>query len=161
MEESMMERDASQAGTDGKRPRPERAGEVRAILEEWAAGVRARNIDAVLRNHAPGMSMFDVVGPIRINGREAYARTWLEQFFAWHGGDGRFDLRDLEVFAGDEIAFASGLIDCAGTEKGERVEFTLRLTVGLKHGADGWSIVHEHHSEPLPFDQGNIGGTGK
>ena len=30
----------------------------------------------------------------------------------------------------------------------------LRLTVGLEKKDGAWSIVHEHHSEPLPFVRG-------
>jgi ketosteroid isomerase-like protein len=41
------------------------ANKVREIIEEWAAGVRARDIDPVLRRHAPELLMFDVVGPAR------------------------------------------------------------------------------------------------
>ncbi len=36
--------------------------------------------------------MFDVVGPLQMTGLAEYRRTWLEQFFPWHGGTGQFDL---------------------------------------------------------------------
>jgi ketosteroid isomerase-like protein len=73
-------------------PTTTESDEVREIIEAWAAGVRARDIDAVLRRHSNDLLMFDVVGPLRVEGLEAYKRTWLEQFFPWHGGTGRFDL---------------------------------------------------------------------
>ena len=59
--------------------------------------------------------------------------------------------------ASDRVAFATSLIDCAGTEEGQLAAFTLRLTVGLEKTSGRWAIVHEHHSEPLPFDQSRIG----
>lgn len=150
-----MERTTSEPGTRPRWGLDEEA--VRTVIESWASAVRARDIGGVLRRHAQDMTMFDVVGPLRLTGREAYARTWVDYFFPWHGGNGRFDLKDLDLFVGEQVAFATGLIECAGTENGHRVEFTLRLTVGLTHGADGWTIVHEHHSEPLPFDRSSIG----
>jgi uncharacterized protein (TIGR02246 family) len=131
--------------------------QVRAIIEKWAAGVRARDIDAVLSDHSPDLFMFDVVGPIRLQGLDEYRRTWLEQFFPWHGGTGRFDLVDLKVSAGTDVAFATALLECAGTEDGKKVAFTLRLTVGLEKHDDKWTIVHEHHSQPLDFDPARIG----
>lgn len=62
-------------------------------------------------------------------------------------------LCDLSVHADDNTAFALGLLDCAGTVNGRPVEYTLRLTLGLKKTADGWRIVHEHSSEPTPFNE--------
>lgn len=133
------------------------ADEVRAIVEAWAAGVRARDIDAVLRHHAADLLLYDVVGPVRLRGLDAYRRTWVEEFFPWHGGTGRFDLVDLDVVAGADVAFATAMIACAGTEDGERVEFTLRLTIGLAKRDGAWLVVHEHHSQPLDFDATTIG----
>jgi ketosteroid isomerase-like protein len=128
------------------------ANKVREIIEEWAAAVRARDIDAVLRRHAQELLMFDVVGPVRLQGLDAYRRTWIEQFFPWHGGTGRFELADLKVSAGADVAFATALLECAGTEDGKKVAFTLRLTIGLEKRNGEWIIVHEHHSQPLDFD---------
>ena len=131
--------------------------QVREIVERWAQGVRARDIEAVLNHHARDLIMFDVVGPIRLQGLDAYRRTWVEQFFPWHGGTGRFDLVDLKVSAGDDVAFATALLECAGIEDGKRAEFTLRLTVGLEKRDGEWVVVHEHHSQPLDFDVARIG----
>ncbi|WP_274845674.1 nuclear transport factor 2 family protein [Sinorhizobium meliloti] len=61
-------------------------------------------------------------------------------------------MRELAVHTGDDIAFGTGLLDCGGTEGGRPVEYTLRLTLGLTKTPDGWRIVHEHSSEPTPFD---------
>jgi ketosteroid isomerase-like protein len=135
------------------------ANRVREIIEGWAAGVRARDIDAVLRRHAPNLLVFDVVGPVRLKGLDAYRRTWLEQFFPWHGDTGRFELVDLEVSAGADAAFATALLECAGTEDGKRVTFTLRLTIGLEKRDGEWIVVHEHHSQPLDFDNARIGSS--
>jgi uncharacterized protein (TIGR02246 family) len=123
----------------------------RALIEAWAAAVRARDPGAVVRDHADDILVFDVVGPVSARGIEAYRRAWVEQFFPWHGGTGRFELRDLAVTAGDRVAFATALIDCAGTEAGSPVAFTLRLTVGLEKRDGRWLVTHEHHSESLPY----------
>ena len=122
---------------------------VRDVIERWAAGVRARDIDAVLIRHAPELLMFDVVGPVRLHGLDAYRRTWVEQYFPWHGGTGRFELVDLKVSAGADVAFATALLECGGTEDGKKVAFTLRLTIGLEKRNGEWIVIHEHHSQPL------------
>lgn len=135
------------------------ARQVETIVEAWAAGVRARDIDRVLRHHASDLLMYDVIGPAQVRGLQAYRRTWFDQFFPWHGGNGKFELRELDVRAGDRVAFATALIDCAGTEDGATVGFTLRLTIGLERRDGEWTIVHEHHSEPLAFDENRIGSS--
>jgi len=61
------------------------------------------------------------------------------------------------MFAGVEVAFATGLLECEGTEDGKKAAFTLRLTVGLEKRAGRWTVVHEHHSQPLDFDVSRIG----
>ena len=98
-----------------------------------------------------------VVGPVRLQGLDAYRKTWIEQFFPWHGGTGRFELVDLKVSAHANVALATALLECAGTEDGKKVAFTLRLTIGLEKHNGEWNIVHEHHSQPLAFDTAGIG----
>ncbi len=132
------------------------ANQVREIIEKWAEGVRARDIDAVLSHHSSDLLMYDVVGPTRLQGLDAYRRTWLEQFFPWHGGIGRFEVVDLKVSAGADVAFATAILECAGTENGKQVAFTLRLTIGMEKRDGEWMVVHEHHSQPLDFDAARI-----
>ena len=129
---------------------------IREILENWAAAVRARDIDAVLDRHAPDLLMFDVVGPVRVRGLEEYRQTWVDQFFPWHGGTGRFDLVDVDVSAGADVAFATALLECAGTEDGKKAAFTLRLSVGLEKRNGEWTVVHEHHSQPIEFNAARV-----
>jgi len=133
------------------------ANEVRGVIEKWAAGVRTRDIESVLRRHSADLLMFDVTGPIRLEGLNEYRKTWTEQFFQWHGGTGRFELVDLKVSAGADVAFATALVECAGTEDGRKVAYTLRLTVGLEKRGGEWTVVHEHHSQPIDFDVARIG----
>jgi ketosteroid isomerase-like protein len=64
---------------------------------------------------------------------------------------------DLKVSAGTDVAFATALLECAGTEDGKTVAFTLRLTIGLEKHDGNWTVVHEHHSQPLDFDTARIG----
>lgn len=122
-------------------------------IRAWAGAVAARDIEAVMACYADPLLVFDVVGPLQREGKALYRRAWEDEFFPWHGETGKFALRALSVHAGDDIAFATGLLDCGGTEGGRPVEYTLRLTLGLTKTPDGWRIVHEHSSEPTPFDE--------
>lgn len=122
-------------------------------IRSWAAAVAARDIEAVMACYAEPLLVFDVVGPLQRQGKAHYRKAWEDEFFPWHGGTGKFQLRELSVHAGDNVAYATGLIDCAGMENARPVEYTLRLTLGLVRTGEAWRIVHEHSSEPTPFDE--------
>jgi uncharacterized protein (TIGR02246 family) len=122
---------------------------VRALLEAWAHSVETRDLDGIVEHHAGDILMFDVP-TVRLEGIDAYKESWLEMF-PWLGEEGRFKLSDMSIHAGEEVAFASAIIHCAGTEllRGG-TELTIRLTVGLVKRDDQWTVTHEHHSEPAP-----------
>jgi ketosteroid isomerase-like protein len=124
--------------------------DLQRMLDDWAAAVRAHDISGVVQHHSDDILMFDVVGDRQLQGIEAYRKSWIEDFFPWHGTTGRFDLSDTRISAGQTVGFASSLLDCAGTEYGKPVAFDLRLTVGFERRAGGWTIIHEHHSQAFP-----------
>lgn len=125
---------------------------IRELITAWESAIRNQDIEGVVAHHAADILLFDVVAPLRSEGIAAYRKGWVEQFFPWAGQDGKFELSDLVVTAGDRVAFATALIKCAGTEQGRRVEFTLRLTLCFEKRDGLWIFVHEHHSEPIKYD---------
>lgn len=123
---------------------------VRDLLERWAAAVRAKNIPEVLANHSPDFLMFDVPPPFESRGLAAYEDTW-KLFHSCQPEPVAFDIKWLEVVAGDDVAFAIAHMQCVEpTEREQRTPLDFRLTVGLKKLEDRWTIVHEHHSVPAP-----------
>ncbi|MFD0692244.1 nuclear transport factor 2 family protein [Actinomadura fibrosa] len=114
--------------------------QVRAVVEEWASAVRAGDMDGVLANHTDDVLMYDVVDPPRLRGLADYRKQW-ELFFDYSpGGDGSFDLLDLEISAGDDVAWCQAMIAI--------VDLRCRLTLGLRREDGRWKIAHEHHSFP-------------
>lgn len=128
------------------------AEQVKALIENWAAAVRAQDIEGVLKNHASDIVVYDVIPPLQLSGLTAYRKSWAEQFFPWAKNNGRFEITNLSVTAGKTVAFANGLIQCAGTENNKKVETTVRLTLGLEKRNGEWFFVHEHHSEPVKYE---------
>ena len=121
---------------------------IRQLVERWAAAVRARDIAGILAHHSSDMVMFDVPPPLVSIGIDAYRKTW-EGFFAWSDHPVVFDIDELHITAGTDVAFATALMRCAGTEKsGERIKLGFRLTLGLRKIEGAWTVVHEHHSIP-------------
>src|SRR5687767_9702668 len=127
---------------------PKDDAQVRDLIERWAEAVRTENLDGIIANHGASMLMFDLPAPIQLKGIDAYKKSWNE-FFSWSKGSGVFDLSELNVTAGDDVAFATALIHCKGTEaNGDKAELGVRLTVGLRKIDGKWTVMHEHHSEP-------------
>lgn len=121
---------------------------IRERIEAWAKSVRARDIDGIMASHAPDILLFDVRPPVQSRGIDAYRKSW-EQFFPWFGDSGIFDISELRVTAGNDVAFCHGLIRCNGTgTSGGKVELVVRLTVCYQKINGQWMVTHEHHSEP-------------
>lgn len=86
--------------------------------------------------------MFDF--PDIRKGIEAYDEQW-DFFYRDPRGPISFTPCDIEVTAGEEVAFATCNIHCDGTSAGP---LDFRLTTGLAKSGGEWTIVHEHHSVP-------------
>lgn len=121
---------------------------IRELVESWARAVRDKNLDGILAHHSTDMLMFDVPPPLQSKGIEAYRKTW-DLFFSWSDDPVIFDVEDMNITAGAEVAFVAALMRCAGIEKnGERIDLEFRLTIGLRKIGGQWMVVHEHHSIP-------------
>ncbi len=121
--------------------------QIRQIIANWAKSVNRKEISGILAHRSNDILLFDVIEPVQSKGIDAYKQSWEQQFFPWYGEDGKFEVDELEIFAGDDVAFCHGIIHCAGTEKGQKINLKIRLTIGLQKIEDEWTVVHEHHSE--------------
>ena len=119
---------------------------IRDLIENWARAVRNKDMDGILANHSPDILMFDVPPPIKSKGIEAYKKTW-DLFFDWSRDNPAFDIQEINITAGNEVAFVTALMQCAGKAPNES-HLDFRLTVGLLKIDHQWIITHEHHSIP-------------
>jgi uncharacterized protein (TIGR02246 family) len=125
------------------------AQEIRGIVERWATAAHTGDLRTVLDRHTADVVMFDVPPPDDgVRGLAAYEATW-PPFFEWQRSGACFELVELDVTAGADIAYAWALLRC-GTEDElrEHPHRRLRLTVGLRKEAGAWRVAHEHHSFP-------------
>jgi uncharacterized protein (TIGR02246 family) len=121
---------------------------VRDLIEAWAEAVRRKDTTGILRSHTPDFVLFDVPPPFKSAGLDAYRKTW-DVFFSWSSGPVRFDIQEIEVTAGADVAFAFATMRCEepGSDgKAEALDF--RLTICLRKIDGQWVTAHEHHSVP-------------
>jgi uncharacterized protein (TIGR02246 family) len=115
--------------------------QIRQLVENWAAAVRAKDVEAAVAHHADDVVMFDVPLPLLSRGMKEYRKTW-ELFFANNrGGPGSFEVTDLRIAASDTVAYCHALLKI--------FDSTARLTMGLRRERGQWLVAHEHHSYPL------------
>lgn len=121
--------------------------EIRALITRWAAAVHEGDLEATLADHTSDIVMFDVPPPEDgIRGIDAYRQAW-PPFFEFQKSGASFEIVELQVSAGDSVAYAFALLRC-GTPKelAAHPDKRLRLTLGLRKHNGKWSVAHEHHS---------------
>ena len=125
--------------------------QIRGLIERWARAVHAGDLDSVVTDHATDIVMFDVPPPNEgVRGIDAYRETW-PPFFEWQRQGAAFEITELDITAGEEVAFAQALLRCGmPAELEEDPTRRLRLTIGLRNEGGRWVVAHEHHSFPSP-----------
>ena len=126
------------------------ADAIRQLIMRWADAVHVGDIDTVLAEHDPDIVMFDVPPPYDgIRGIDAYRQSW-PPFFEWQRQGAVFDIVELDMTAGDDVAFAHALVRCGKPEDFEKnPDNRLRMTIGLRKHDGKWVVTHEHHSFPM------------
>lgn len=131
-------------GIDGE------ASAIRALLESWASATRQGRPDDVMANHAADVLVYDVLPPMKYESAAAYRKSW-DDWQPDTQGEARFELEDLSVTAGADVAFAHGFIQCGGTlPNGRTFQDTVRATFCLGRANGQWKVLHQHISKPLP-----------
>jgi ketosteroid isomerase-like protein len=119
------------------------------LIEARVAAVAAKDVETLVAQYAEDVTLFDALGPLRDTGRDVERRR-LREWFVGYRSAIDLRIRDLEVVADDDVAFAHYLFQVKGTmTDGTEVDMAVRSTVGFRRGEDGWKIVHEHSSVPF------------
>jgi uncharacterized protein (TIGR02246 family) len=123
--------------------------QIRALIKRWAEAVHGGDLDGVVADHSSDIVMFDVPLPNDgVRGMDAYRAVW-PPFFVWQRQGASFEIVELDVTAGDDVAFAYALLRCGTAEELERdPDNRLRLSLGLRKENGRWVVSHEHHSFP-------------
>lgn len=130
--------------------------EIRGLLARWQKAANAKDLDAVMACYAPGDQIvaYDIVPPLQCVGHDAYRKNYAE-FFAGYDGPLVWQMRDVHIMAGADVAFISALESVTGTIKGgQKSESWLRVTSGFRKIKGQWLIVHDHVSVPADLATG-------
>ena len=125
--------------------------QIRKGAEEWAQAIHDKDADRVIAHYAPQVLTFDLAPPLQYKRGSAARKQLLEAWFKTWDGPIAYEIRDLEIEIGGDIAFAHSLNRISGTKTdGEKPDVWVRSTVGYRKIDGKWLVTHEHAS--VPFD---------
>ncbi|WP_199300043.1 nuclear transport factor 2 family protein [Trichocoleus sp. FACHB-262] len=128
---------------------------IRELLERWADATRLGRRDEVLISHASDVTIFDVLPPLKYEGADAYRQSW-DEWQPTTEGPSLFEIHDLKITTGQDVAFAHCFIQCGGIQpNGMTFEEWVRATFCLRKLEDGWWVTHQHISMPIGRQSGN------
>lgn len=128
--------------------------EIRTLIEDQAAAMRAGDADAVVARYAPEIVAFTLAPPLAHDPAEMRDPDALRGWLAGFAGPVDYEIRDLRITVGGDVAFCSSLNRLSAVPAGSPEPFTLwfRSTVCLRHDGDRWLIAHQHQSTPFYMD---------
>jgi len=128
--------------------------EITRVIEGGVEALRARDIDGMMSFYARELVSFDIVPPLRYVGAEAYRKRWEETFSSFQGPIG-YEMHDLDITVGDDVAFGHSLNRISGTlNTGQKTDLWLRATVCFRKINGQWLIVHTQVSVPVDLQTG-------
>jgi uncharacterized protein (TIGR02246 family) len=127
---------------------------IRRLIDGWAKAFRAKDIDGVMSNYAQDIVSFDLVPPLRYAGIDEYRKPWEETFPSFEGPID-YEVRDLHIATGDDVAFSHSLNRMSGTMKDEqKIDLWVRWTACFRKIDGKWLITHEQVSVPVDLESG-------
>ena len=124
--------------------------QIRALIDARTKAVRAKDSVGATSSIARDVLTFDVVNPLRHIGSTA-SRTRAEEWFSSFQDQIGYEIRDLDITAGDDVAFSHGLCHVSATKAGGgQLDMWWRTTVCFRKIDGTWMVTHEHNS--VPFD---------
>jgi ketosteroid isomerase-like protein len=128
--------------------------QIRRRIDVLAEAVRGADLESVMSIYAPGLVTFDIVAPLQKTGAAGKRENW-QDVFALYRRPLDYEIRDLTITAGGDVAFARSLNRIsAALRSGARISQWLRWTACFQKIGGEWRIVHDHVSVPTDFATG-------
>jgi ketosteroid isomerase-like protein len=122
---------------------------IRATAEARANAIRSKNVQGVLSNFTKDSVGFFFEPPLQQSPLKEDLAGW---FATWRGLIG-YEIGDLKIAVGNDVAFCHGLSRLTGTRTdGETTDLWFRETLCFRKIDDQWLIAHIHESVPMYMD---------
>lgn len=127
---------------------------IQKILDNCIKSLHDRDIEGVMAIYAPDVVSFDIVPPLQYRGADAFRKVWEEVFFVYQGPV-NYEIHDLSITVGGDVAFTHSLNRVSGTlNNGQKTDLWLRWTACFRKINGQWLIVHHQNSVPVDLEHG-------
>ena len=129
--------------------------DIRQQLDKLIEAIRAMDLEGLKPIYASGIVSFDVGPPLQRVGVEGKSQNWAEAFTVFQPPID-FEIRDLTITSGGDVAFGHGFNRLSGTLKNGSISsgVWVRATFCFRKIDGEWLIAHDHASVPLDFASG-------
>ncbi|HEY7050714.1 MAG TPA: nuclear transport factor 2 family protein [Mycobacterium sp.] len=123
---------------------------IRQHIDKIVEGIRAKDLEGLRQLYANDVVSFDVEPPLQHVGIAAKLTNWANVFTLFQ--DANYEVRDLTLTVGDDVAFGHGFGRLGGTLKNGAGTsgMWVRATFCFRKLDGNWLIVHDQVS--VPFD---------
>src|SRR5690349_6219057 len=106
----------------------------REVIEDLVPAMRDRDSKRVVARYAPGIVTYTLAPPLANTGPAVLDPAGLDSWFAGFDGPVGYEIRDLEVAVGGDVAYAYSVNRMSATPKGspEGFDLWLRATYCLR-----------------------------
>lgn len=126
---------------------------IRALMEDWIAALRARDLDRLVSHYAPDLTFFDFVPPLSCQGAAAYRQKW-EHMLPMFQGEIGYEVSGLQIHAEGSLGLAhclNRIRDLSSSDRESPAPW-VRITLGFRLIDGAWKVIHEHISVPIRFE---------
>jgi ketosteroid isomerase-like protein len=90
--------------------------QIRALVDDLAIAIRFKDVEGLMGHYAPDVLTFDLLPPLQHSGADAIRNRLSDWFSSFQGPIG-FEMRNLNITAGDDVAFCHSLNGVSGARK--------------------------------------------
>jgi PhnB protein len=123
--------------------------QIRKLLAARAAAISAKSADDLVAQQTPDFAVFSLAPPLRDESGVGGLKAW---FATWDGPIG-YDLHEVSIDAGSDVAYARYFTHLVGRKTdGSSADLWFRSTTGFRKVDGVWKIAHDHDSVPFYMD---------
>lgn len=127
---------------------------IRQLIDKLVEAIHTRDVAGLRTCFSADIVSFDFEPPLQHLGAEAKLKNWEEAFTVLQPPL-EYEIRDLTITVGEDVAFVHGINRLSGSSNENRVGAWVRWTAGLRKVDGKWLIVHDHVSVPVDHTSGS------
>jgi ketosteroid isomerase-like protein len=127
---------------------------IQGLLNDLITAFHDKHLDGVMAIYAPDIVSFDIGGPLQQVGADTMRKVWATALPLFQGPI-TYEMRDLDITVGDEVAFSHSLNHISGTlTTGQQLGRWVRWTACFRKINGTWQLVHDQVSVPVDLQTG-------